>query len=141
MYKGDISNEVAPRWLFVWENQIARLPPNNVRKYKRALVLHRYETACRLWRPDDYAMRWLSDFSWRRGGKCDAVTFMHGQHWAEAIRQWCDIEEVPVANCFYFEDRLTLGRRLSTWPSVQGVVDPVAPGAYGAKGYSGIGMI
>ena len=134
MRGGDISNEVTPRLLFVYEDVLAkqvRTPVAPRRFMKRRanwhLLISTYEVdqllAARLWMVVG-----------RLGVRFDAVTFLPAEA-VPHIREHLESENIPVAHVRSYDSPQALADALAYMPDVIGVYDlPARAVAYGGKG-------
>jgi hypothetical protein len=135
MQGGDISAEVPPRILVVFEGLIGLLPGRKAEAqfalYRRT---HRYAKAAALFELNDAAVRRIWDMTWRHRHAVDAVTFL-GEEFAEPLRDVMDREQVPIGHLTVTEPHL-LARELAYRPDIVAVYDanPANALTYGAKG-------
>lgn len=135
MQGGDLSNEVAPRLLFVFENTVATLPTKAAAaREKAALRLRRWDTAVAQWEISERAYALLWDVTWRYNYRFDIVTYKPAC-FAKALRQRLDDEGLPVGNVWASSPTL-LSKKLAFMPDVRYVYD--ADGSrlftYGGRG-------
>jgi hypothetical protein len=115
MQGGDISNETPPRFLFVFEGLIGKLPEALARSEQRQVKLHRYTKAATLWEIDDQALSYMWDMAWRHHLAVDIVTFLP---YHEELRTRLDEEAVPYGNLRHYASPDTLAVRLAYMPYV-----------------------
>ena len=73
MEHGDLSNQLPPRMLIVFEGVIATLPKDRTAKFNRAVALHRYRWAVECFECNRHAIVVVWDSTWRRNVKVDGV--------------------------------------------------------------------
>lgn len=100
MQKGDISNEFLPRFLFVFEGLVARLPSRRATQLEWAMCRsHQWKRAAKLWVINDNIKAHLWDITWRYDYRFDIVTF-HDDGFVPALEERLDRENIPYGNCF-----------------------------------------
>lgn len=115
MEGGDISNDTPPRFLFVFEGLIGRLPEEHQRKERIYRRLSRWSKAVALWEMDEAGLMYLWDMSWRHNLQVDIVTFLP---YHEALKEMLDEEGVPYGNLRHYVAPETLAMRLCYMPYV-----------------------
>ena len=97
MQAGDISNDVAPRFVFVFEGLLASLPtPIAVAQEKTYARLHRWKKAAALWKIDGTVQSHMWDLVWRYDFGLDVITYKPADY-AEAIEDMLDRHQMPAA--------------------------------------------
>jgi hypothetical protein len=134
MQGGDLSNEVAPRLLFVFENTIGTLPSKTAEARERTAVkFHRWRTAVDCWMipPRSHALLW--DVAWRYNYRFDVVTYRPAG-FARELEKRLGMD-VPVSSVFSSSPAL-LARKLAFMPDVRFVydADPERVFTYGGRG-------
>ncbi len=134
MQGGDISGRLSPRWLFVFENVIARVPPAKGRSCRLNVRLHRWQAAVDCFVVEPHVQKTINDLYWRRDYRFDVVTFL-GDQFVEPIKTLLDQHSLPVSNVWGLTEE-TLLKRLAYMPDVMHVVhgDPARQLAYGNRG-------
>lgn len=135
MQDGDISNEVAPRYLCIFEGLIGVLPDKvTERKHRLYVKSHAWGRAARCWRFDSYVEKRFWDMSFRLVRTLDIITFLDEAE-ADLIKERLDARGWPYGN-FWATTEEALLHELLPNPSVLGVIDPDPAHAlrYGAKG-------
>src|SRR4051812_15733115 len=96
MYKGDISNEVPPRFIITWD-VLAQLPADNVRTEKWARKMHRWEKAVACWEIDRTTANrmWLSES--RFGLRYELACFDQPREFCDEVAERLDAEGISVA--------------------------------------------
>ena len=123
MEKGDIGAGRIPRYLFVFEDTLARLPNDDIIMSKLSEKLHAWDRLAGYWEVNVEALHVVEDHAWRQGVRCDVVTFLYGQNFARALLK--NFEEIgaPVNGASYEISAGRLGRRLAHMPDVLAVYD------------------
>jgi hypothetical protein len=135
MEHGDLSNEVPPRILVVFEGLIASLPSKKAEAqftlYRRT---RRYAKATALFELNDAVARRIWEMTWRFRHAVDAVTFL-GEEFVEPIQNLLDGEQLPLNHLVATQPHL-LARELAYRPDIVAVHDPDPAHAftYGSKG-------
>lgn len=123
MQGGDISNEIAPRLVVVWENLLGLLPTKaHEAKVSGYMKFKRYKRAVDVYELNDMLARRMWDVTWRLKYSIDVVTYVNDQ-FADAIRARIDFEDLPVGNVWY-ENPQALARKLAYMPHVAAIYDP-----------------
>lgn len=139
MQDGDLSNDVAPRALMVFEGLIA-YPDEGVLDglaLRAAVRTHRWPTVLKHWQFDDTTVKQMFDMAYRRNLRFDVVTFLYSVEFAVALYEHLsDLMGFPVSNVLHFADAQDLARNLAFMPDVRIVYDGDRSrvGAYGGKG-------
>lgn len=135
MQDGDLSNEVAPRLLFVFEGTVATLPSKATATKERLYCrTKRWDRAVGLWEVSDRASALLWDVLWRYHYRFDIVTF-RPFGFAQALMRRFDAEGFPVGNV-RASSPSSLAQQLAYMPDVRYVydADPDHVLTYGGRG-------
>jgi hypothetical protein len=138
--RGELSNEIQPRALMVFEGLVAYPSTDNAisnLKLRVAKSTRRWVTVLDHWEFDEISVRQMWDMAWRRGLRFDIVTFLYEPEFAVALyHHLSDTMGFPVSNVLHFPDAQELARNLVFMPDVRIVYDgdPSRVGAYGSKG-------
>lgn len=135
MQGGDISNEVAPRLLFVFEGTLATVPSKTAEaKEKLQCRLKRWAAAAELWEISEQASILLWDVAWRYNFRFDIVTYKPAG-FARALKDRLDEEGLPAAKVWHSSPQL-LAKKLAFMPDVAYVYDsdPTRLFTYGGRG-------
>lgn len=132
MEHGDISNELPPRMLFVFEGLVAYC--DQPRQEQASVKLRRWKRAANLWEYDSLILKHLWDLQFRRNFRLDCITFK-GEPFGEALQEKFDRDYVPFSNV-YAMNEAQLQRRLASMIDVVRVFDPIPIRAlaWGRKG-------
>lgn len=135
MKDGDISSEVAPRILVVFEGIIGSLHPKKEKQYLRAVRRSRWDEAISCWELNEHSLRVIWDLTYRRAQAVDVVTFV-SQQFADVLAARLDEEDMPVHRV-WFSTPPRLARMLAYMPDVTAVYDADESHVftYGAKGH------
>jgi hypothetical protein len=134
---GDISNEVAPRIIFVFEGLIGQLASESDEKKHRALVkVHAWKRAASMWTFDGWARKIIWDYTSRRLQQIDIVTYLDERE-AEHIHDRIDAAGIPYGNFWATTMQEFVSLQMLN-PAVIGVVDGDNKrwGVYGSKSYN-----
>lgn len=137
MQGGDISNEVSPRLVVVFEGLLGVLPDRKerrvetvVRKFgRRAQQQKRAVSAYEINEP---LARVIWDTVWRYRYSVDVVTYL-GAEFAEALTERLDVEGLPIGRVWADEPH-KLARRIAHMPDVAAIYDNENHLMYGGKG-------
>lgn len=117
MERGDISNEVSPRWLVTFEAITHEL---GVPKKKRLQSWHSLADKTKI---DSTAVNSLWVFGMRTSVRLELVIFGAPQEYVRAIAARLDEGLTPFNLVFRSENRTELMGTLAFRPDVQGIVD------------------
>lgn len=136
MQGGDISNEVSPRLLIVFEGLLGILPDSKARAAESvARKARRWKRAVKTYEINEPMARAIWDVTWRYHQSVDVVTYL-GDEFADALRDRLDEESLPIGHVMATEHHL-LARRLAYAPDIAAVyhANPEHRFTYGSKGY------
>ena len=136
MQYGDLSNDVVPRILVVFEGLIAALDPGDVGRFNELGSRGDWAGAVALWDLHPLALAKLKDIIIRRDIKIEVVTFVMPPEGAAAIWDRFEEEHVPVSRVIASTPDRT-ARRLAYGPDIARVYSPDPSHAWmcGGKGY------
>jgi hypothetical protein len=98
MLRGDISNEIVPRLVLVFEGLIGLLiDPRAQAKYDKAMKRGKYKDAVYAFELNEIVAHHIWDLSYRRGFNLDVVTFL-GHDFAEHLSTRLEEEGYPIGN-------------------------------------------
>lgn len=136
MEKGDISNEVSPRLVVVFEGLIASLPEGAKARaqYDSLVKKEKWSEALALFEINELMAKHVLDLVWRQRFTVDVVTFI-GPEMAELIEKRMDDEGIPIGRVFHTSSVL-LGRSVAYRPDIAVIYDPDPSHrfTYGSKG-------
>ena len=122
MQGGDLSNEVTPRLLFVFEGTVGRLPSEAAElKEKLYLKTKRWSKAVAQWEVPDRAYALLWDLTWRWNYRFDIVTFRPAG-FAKELAVLFDEVSLPVGHVIATTPK-GLAQKLVYMPDVAHVYD------------------
>jgi hypothetical protein len=137
MERGDISNEVTPRLVVVFEGMLGTLPERRESAFefaartfgRRAQQQKRAVSAYEINEPLAHVI-W--DTVWRHRYSIDVVTYL-GEEFAEALTERLDVEGLPIGRVWADEPH-KLARRIAHMPDVAAIYDNENHLMYGSKG-------
>lgn len=134
MEKGDLSNEVTPKVLLVFEGAVAFLPAERQKTYDKLIKRNHWGLACGMWELNEMMLRKIWDVMFRQGRDIEIITYI-SQEFADAIAARLDEEDVPVRRVWYTTPAI-LSRKIALMPDVAAVYDPdpAHQFTYGGKG-------
>lgn len=134
MQRGDLDNRLPPRWLFVFEGVIGRVPAERAADYRRAMRWSRFKRAANCFEIEPHVQKVIWDLTWRRDYRFDIVTFL-GAGFAEALEVRLTRESLPFSNLWPVTEE-TLAKRLAFMPDVMYVIhaNPSRLLTYGNRG-------
>ena len=115
MEDGDLSNETPPRFLFVFEGLLGKLPEVERAKERLFRRLGRHKKAVALWEIDDIGLKYMWDMAWRHNLQVDVVTFLP---YADALKARLDEENVPFGSVRHYACAEMLAWKLAYMPYV-----------------------
>lgn len=138
MRGNDISNEVVPRLVIVWDGLLGVLPSKAAEaKASTYLRLKRWKKAVSLWEVNDHVGAQIWDLTWRSKYAVDLVTHTSGEPFAEALAERLyGPEGFTCLGQIWYEDPRVLARSLAHRPNVACVVhdNPQHVLLFGSKG-------
>jgi hypothetical protein len=134
MQHGDLSSEVVPKILIVFEGAIGHLPPDKEASYQKFLRKQRWVDALYCWSLDEQMLRKIWDLSFRHSLTVEIITFI-SQPFADVLAARMDEEDMPVHRVWHTTPA-KLSRQLAYMPDVSAVYDPDEAHVftYGARG-------
>lgn len=138
MQGGDISNEVPPRAIFVFEGLIAYPPTSKLPLATTvAARLHRWDRVLNAWTLNETMVKQMWDHAWRRGIQFDVVTFLYEESFAVALWHRLDNLGLPMSRVLWYPSLQHLAEGLAYMPDVYVVYAGTwsASLAFGKKGY------
>jgi hypothetical protein len=133
MQGGDISNEVSPRLVLVYEGLLGLLPTPRARAGESlARKARQWKRAVKAYEINEPLARVIWDTVWRYRYSVDVITYL-GEDFAEAVEWRLDVEGLPVGRV-WADNPQRLARRLALMPDVAAVYDNEHHLIYGSKG-------
>lgn len=135
MQGGDISNQVAPRLVIVFENLLGLLPSKTAEAKAASFIkFKRWNRAVNVFEINEALARRIWDVTWRLNFSVDVLTYVSPE-FAEAVEKRMEREDLPVGHV-WFEEPNVLARKLAYMPHVACVYDPDPRHqfTYGSKG-------
>lgn len=132
MRDGDLSNEVVPRLLLVWEGAVAFC--TDEKKLQRYLGQFRWGKVVEQFAANDLMISKIWDVTKRQSLTVDIITY-YPTEIRPRLEEWLEDEGVPFGAC-WSADPQVLARKLAHMPDVARVYDPDPQRAmaYGSKG-------
>lgn len=122
MQDGDLSNDVAPRLLFIFEGTVGNLTTKTAEAKEKFYVrTRRWKKAVEQWEISDRAYALMWDVTWRYSFRFDIVTF-RPPGFAKALAQIFDEVGLPVSHVIATTP-VGLAQRLAFMPDVRHVYD------------------
>lgn len=131
MRDGDLSNEVVPRLLLVWEGAVAFLADE--KKEQHYLAKGQWEYLASIYTANDLMISKIWDVTRRQSLVIDIISY-YPQEFQPYLDAWLEDEGVPASS--WCTDAQVLARKLAHMPDVARVYDPDPQRAmaYGSKG-------
>lgn len=136
MRGGDLSNEVVPRAVLVFEGALGFIDRNDQRAFGRAIRRKRWDDAAECWQLFDLMVTRIWYVATRLSVTLDVVTFAGPPEFGEALeRRLQDAEELPVHRVWATTVEL-LCRKIAYMPDLAVIYDPEPSRQFtwGAKG-------
>ena len=120
MKGGDLSNEVAPSSIIIWEGLLALPTLGSDRARKLAHRLHRYKTVISHYEANEWALKQVHDAAYRYGVRFDVVSYLPVEY-EDIITEWCDRYSLAYKSVFCS----TPGEvsKMTTAPFLESVID------------------
>lgn len=123
MQGGDISNQLPPRWIVVFEGVIGVHPTDADRtRYEWWAKSRAWKRAVDTFQLEPHASKVLWDMVWRRDMKFDVATFLPTPRAGRLVTDWLDRYNLPVSGVWSYHDPSQLGQQLAYLPDVYAVV-------------------
>lgn len=123
MQGGDISNQVVPRLVIVFENLLGLLPTKTAEaKAASYLRFKRWNRAVNVYEINEGLARRIWDVTWRLDFSVDVITYV-SEEFAEAVEKRLEREDLPIRSVWFTEPHL-LARKLAYMPQVACIYDP-----------------
>lgn len=123
MEGGDLSNEVVPRLLFVFENLLGLLP---TAKHEAQAVKYfrrkQYTKALSVFEVNEPLAQRIWDMTWRLKFSVDLVTWIPNP-FKNYLSDWVDQQDLPIGHVTH-QNPTTFARKLSYMPHVAALFDP-----------------
>lgn len=134
MQHGDLSNQVAPKIVVVFEGAIGILSRDNQKHFDKFVKKNDWWSAVNCYDLQDIYLRKLLDLTYRENFNVVIMTWM-GKDAAEALNELMDEENIPIHRVSHSTPE-RLARDLAYNPDIIAVYDPNPEHrmTYGAKG-------
>lgn len=132
---GDISNRVALRTIFIFEDLVAHVPNRKHDVYRALMKIHQYRRAIDLFRADEYTLSHSHDMLWRYDFRFDVVTFLP-DGCLRHIEKWLERKDFAYSHLKKYASAVELEGALASMPEVARVFYPASKGyfSYGHRG-------
>ena len=121
MKHGDLSAEVAPRIVVVFEGIVGILPDPHDKKYLKAIEKKHWAEAIRFWHLNEMVLAKFWYLTAKRSLNIEVCTWL-GPEMAEAIRDLLDENNIPVRDVWH-STPAKLSRELAWLPDIIAVYD------------------
>jgi hypothetical protein len=132
---GDLSNELVPRLVLVFEHLVG-VVPNSLEqvKFSGFVRTRRWKRAVNVLVVNDLLAKQMWHVTWHLHHQLEVVTFLHPDA-VEPIADWVDREDLPVHRVWNTEPN-KLARKIATMPDLAAIFDPDPAHqlTYGRKG-------
>lgn len=123
MQGGDISGELVPRLVLVFEHLVGVIPNSRTRVAYEAFVrAKRWKLAVNLLVVNEPLARQMWHVTWHLHHQLEVVTYLH-ENAVEPIQNWVDDKDLPVHRVWYTEPN-KLARKIATMPDLAAIFDP-----------------
>lgn len=134
MQYGDLSNQVSPRILLIFEGSLGYLADVDRRKYAKVVRRGRWDLAVRYWHFNEMYVRQILWLYHKRNVNVEIVTFL-GEDFAGELAARLDEEKIVVHDVWASTPTM-LARQIPYMPDLSQVYDPEPDRwlTYGSKG-------
>lgn len=137
MKHGDLSSEVVPRLVLVFEHALAFIGGDEWKAFQRDLKRHRWDQAADQWDINPLMAAKIWDVTKRQSFQLDIVTFLSQEKQFEYAleHRLTEVEELPIHRVMaWTEDKLA--QRIAYMPDLARIYDPDQRRAlrWGSKG-------
>jgi hypothetical protein len=132
---GDLSNELVPRLVLVFEHLVGIVPGNLMRiRYDSWVRTRRWKRAVEEMVVNEPLARQMWHVTWQLHYELEVVTYLDPKA-VEHIEHWIDNQDLPVHRVWYAEPN-KLARKIATMPDLGAIFDPDPAHqlTYGKKG-------
>lgn len=123
MQGNDLSNQVVPRLVVVWEHLLGLLPSKtDEAKVSTYLRLKRWKRAVGVYQINEPLAHRIWDVSFRLNFSVDVITWL-GPQFCDALRERLDDEDLPIHHVTYSTPNV-YARKLAYMPYVAAIYTP-----------------
>lgn len=135
MQYGDLSAQIVPRLVLVFEGSLGFLEASKVGQFNKLGSAGLWDAAARCWDLNDMMMRKIWDVVWRQSFQLEVVTYAGPPSLAESLQERFEEENLPISRTLASTAE-RMARRLSYAPDIAYVydTDPRHVMMYGGKG-------
>lgn len=134
---GDLSNEVVPRIVLVFEGALGVITAEERRKFDKDIQRERWMEATRHWVLHEQMMLKIWDITRRQGMNLDVVTFAGPEEFGEALAyRLQEVEDLPIRQVWATRVEV-LARKIAYMQDLAKIYDPDRSRflTWGGKGY------
>ena len=123
MQRGDISGDLVPRFVLVFEHLVG-IVPNNLSRigFEGFIRTKRWKRAVAYLAVNDLLAKQMWHVTWHLNHQLEVVTYLH-QDAVEPISDWIDQQDLPVHRVWFSEPN-KLARKIATMPDLAAIFDP-----------------
>lgn len=135
MQRGDISGDLVPRFVLVFEHLVGIVPNSLSRvSYEGLIRTKRWKRAIPYLLVNEPLAKQMWHVTWHLQHQLEVVTFLHPDA-VEPIEHWIDRHDLPVHRVWSTEPNV-LARKIATMPDLAAIFDPDPSHAltFGRKG-------
>lgn len=123
MQGGDISGDLVPRIVLVFEHLVGVLPTaSQGAQFSAYRRIRSWKRAVRLFQVNDLLAKQMWHVTWHLHHQLEVVTFLHDDA-VQPISDWIDEHDLPVHRVWYSEPN-KLARKIATMPDLAAIFDP-----------------
>lgn len=123
MQRGDISGDLVPRFVLVFEHLVGVVPGSlSMAAYLSWVRTKRWKRAVNEFEVNDALAKQMWHVTWHLHHQLEVVTFLHPDA-VEPISNWIDVQDLPVHRVWY-SDPNKLARKIATMPDLAAIFDP-----------------
>lgn len=135
MQRGDISGDLVPRFVLVFEHLVGVVPSSLSRiTYESFIRTKRWKRAIPLLLVNEALAKQMWHVTWHLHHQLEVVTYLH-EDAVQPISDWIDAQDLPVHRVWFSEPN-KLARKIASMPDLAAIFDPDPAHAltYGRKG-------
>jgi hypothetical protein len=119
----DLSNELVPRFVLVFEHLVGVLPTaTRSAQFNAYRTIRSWKRAVSMFQVNEMLARHMWHVSWHMHHQLEVVTYLHPDA-VEYVTEWIDIAGLPVHRVWYAEP-FKLARQIATMPDLAAIFDP-----------------
>lgn len=123
MQGGDLSSDLVPRLVLVFEHLVGVVPSTPAKVAYEALTrAKRWGRAVEMLAVNEPLARQMWHITWHLGYQLEVVTYL-SEKAVDGVQHWIDEKDLPVHRVWY-TDPNKLARKIATMPDLAAIFDP-----------------